>query len=99
MDMINGIECSIVCRDNSLPSTESTPVPPLPGPGSASLKSNTIDESFDIGSDTRTAVDDSYKLPYNFSGTIQKLTFKLGPEQLTAEERKVAEHVLASAHD
>jgi arylsulfatase len=58
-----------------------------------------IDESFDIGSDTRTAVDDSYKLPFNFSGTIDKLTFKLGPEQLTAEERKIAEHVLASAHD
>lgn len=58
-----------------------------------------IDESFDIGSDTRTAVDDSYKLPFNFSGTINKLTFKLGPEQLTAEEREVAEHVLAAAHD
>jgi arylsulfatase A-like enzyme len=58
-----------------------------------------IDESFDIGSDTRTGVDDSYKLPFVFTGSIDKLTFKLGPEQLTAEERKVAEHVLAAAHD
>ena len=49
----------------------------------------------DDGTDTRTAD----KLPFNFTGTIDKLTFKLGPEQLTAEETKVAEHVLASAHD
>jgi arylsulfatase len=27
-----------------------------------------IDESFDIGSDTRTAVDDSYELPFRFTG-------------------------------
>ena len=38
-----------------------------------------IDETFDIGSDTRTAVDDSYELPFRFTGTIDKLTFKLGP--------------------
>jgi arylsulfatase A-like enzyme len=58
-----------------------------------------IDESFDIGSDTRTGVDDSYQLPFKFTGSIDKLTFKLGPEQLSAEERNVAEHVLATAHD
>ena len=48
----------------------------------------TIDETFDIGIDTRTAVDDSYKVPFRFTGTIDKLTFKLGPEQMTAEERE-----------
>jgi hypothetical protein len=37
-----------------------------------------IDESFDIGSDTRTSVDDSYELPFHFTGTIDKLTFNLG---------------------
>jgi arylsulfatase len=58
-----------------------------------------IDESFDIGSDTRTSVDDSYKLPFRFSGTIDKLTYKLGQEQLTAEEREVIKRALASAHD
>jgi len=58
-----------------------------------------IDESFDIGSDTRTGVDDSYKLPFPFNGSIDKLTFKLGPEQLTAEDRQVMERSLASAHD
>ncbi|MGR9434187.1 arylsulfatase [Rhizobium leguminosarum] len=41
-----------------------------------------IDESFDIGSDTRSAVDDSYQLPFHFTGTIDKLTYKLGPDRL-----------------
>jgi hypothetical protein len=44
----------------------------------------TIDETFDIGSDTRTPVDDSYAVPFRFTGTINKLTFNLGSEQLTA---------------
>lgn len=59
----------------------------------------TIDESFDIGSDTRTPVDDSYKLPFRFNGTINKLTYNLGKEQLTAEDREVMKRALASAHD
>jgi arylsulfatase A-like enzyme len=58
-----------------------------------------IDESFDIGSDTRTGVDDSYKLPFRFTGKIDKLTFKLGNEQLTAEERDAAQKALARARD
>ena len=47
-----------------------------------------IDETFDIGSDTRTGVDDSYELPFKFTGTIDKLTFNLGPEQAAAPESK-----------
>ena len=39
-------------------------------------------ESFDIGIDTRTGVDDSYELPFPFTGNIDTLTYKLGPEQL-----------------
>ena len=58
-----------------------------------------IDESFDIGSDTRTGVDDSYKLPFHFTGTIDKLTYKLGPNQMTAEEQKAAEERLALVTD
>ncbi len=58
-----------------------------------------IDESFDIGSDTRSGVDDSYRLPFRFTGTINKLTYRLGPEQLTAENRETMKRVLASAHD
>jgi arylsulfatase len=58
-----------------------------------------IDETFDIGSDTRTGVDDSYKLPFRFNGTINKLTFNLGREQLSAADREVVKRALASAHD
>ncbi len=59
----------------------------------------TIDETFDIGVDTRTGVDDSYTLPFRFTGTIDKLTFKLGPSQLSAEEQKAAEERLALTTD
>jgi len=49
------------------------------------------DESFDVGRDTRTGVamvEFRYDVPFKFTGTINKLTFKLGPTQLTAEDRK-----------
>jgi arylsulfatase A-like enzyme len=59
----------------------------------------TIDETFDIGSDTRTAVDDSYKLPFRFTGKIDKLTFKLGPDQMTNDEQKLMRHALERARD
>ncbi len=59
----------------------------------------TIDETFDVGIDTRSAVDDSYKVPFRFNGTINKVTFKLGPEQLTAEDRDAMQRALASARD
>jgi Arylsulfatase A and related enzymes len=59
----------------------------------------TIDESFDVGVDTRTGVDDSYKLPFRFTGTIDKLTFKLGPSQLSAADKKAVEEAYAKAND
>jgi hypothetical protein len=58
-----------------------------------------IDESFDIGSDTRTGVDDSYKLPFQFTGKIDKLTFNLGPSQMTENEQKAIRHALERARD
>ncbi|HTC40332.1 MAG TPA: arylsulfatase [Candidatus Acidoferrales bacterium] len=59
-----------------------------------------IDETFDIGDDTRTPVDDlEYQLPFRFTGTINNLTYKLGPEQMTAEDKKAAAEILARAHD
>src|SRR5271166_232385 len=58
------------------------------------------DETFDVGVDTRTGVNDSdYQVPFPFTGTIDKLTFKLGPSQLTAEDNKVAAEAIASARD
>jgi arylsulfatase A-like enzyme len=58
-----------------------------------------IDETFDVGGDSRTPVDDSYEIPFRFTGTIDKLTFDLGPSQLTADDRKRAAEMLAHAHD
>jgi arylsulfatase A-like enzyme len=58
-----------------------------------------IDESFDVGLDTRTGVDNSYELPFKFTGTIDKLTFKLGPSQMSEEEKKAAAGALVMAHD
>jgi arylsulfatase len=58
-----------------------------------------IDETFDIGSDSRTTVDDSYKLPFRFTGKIDKLTFKLGPTQLSSDEQRIIQHARAKASD
>jgi hypothetical protein len=58
-----------------------------------------IDESFDIGSDTRTGVDDSYTLPFRFTGAIDKLTYKLGPDQMTAEQKKAQIDAVAQANN
>ena len=46
-----------------------------------------IDETFDIGADTRTPVDDSYQLPFRFTGTIDKLIYKLGPSQIADSDK------------
>ena len=59
----------------------------------------TIDETFDVGIDTRTGVDDSYKLPFKFTGTIDKLTFKLGPSQLAEADQKAQAEAYANAND
>jgi arylsulfatase A-like enzyme len=59
-----------------------------------------LDETFDVGVDTRTPVDDKdYQLPFKFTGQITKVTFKLGPEQLTSDDRKVIQQALARARD
>jgi hypothetical protein len=50
--------------------------------GKTILDELAFDESFDIGIDTRTGVDDSYELPFHFTGKLDTLTYKLGPEQL-----------------
>jgi arylsulfatase len=43
----------------------------------------TIDETFDVGLDTRTSVDDEdYQVPFAFTGKIAKLTVELKPSAL-----------------
>ncbi len=47
------------------------------------------DESFDIGSDTGTPVDDKdYQVPFKFTGKLVKLTIKVDRPQLTPEDQK-----------
>ena len=60
----------------------------------------TIDETFDVGIDLRTPIDDrDYRVPFRFTGKLAKLTIRLGPEQLMAEDRAVMQKLLAAAHD
>jgi arylsulfatase len=51
------------------------------------------DETFDIGSDTGTPVDDQdYQVPFKFTGKLSKLTIKMDRPQLTpADEKRLRE--------
>lgn len=50
------------------------------------------DESFDVGSDTGTPVDDKdYACPFQFTGKLEKLTVKIGPSQVLPSEKKEVE--------
>jgi len=60
------------------------------------------DETFDIGQDTRTPlalIEYRYDVPFKFTGKINKVTFNLGDEKLTAEEQKTVHKALARARD
>jgi arylsulfatase len=47
------------------------------------------DETFDVGADTGTPVDDNdYQIPFRFTGKLTKLTVKVEPRKLTPEEAK-----------
>ena len=60
----------------------------------------TIDETFDIGTDTRTPVDDhDYQVPFVFTGKISQVRCKLGPVQLTENDRKMMHASLVRAKD
>jgi arylsulfatase A-like enzyme len=58
-----------------------------------------LDETLDIGLDTRTPVDESYTLPFAFTGTIDKVTYNVKPEQLAAEHRDEVQRAVAKARD
>ncbi|HEY7308179.1 MAG TPA: arylsulfatase [Gemmataceae bacterium] len=48
-----------------------------------------FDETFDVGADTGTPVDDKeYQIPFRFTGKLDKLTIKLDPPKLTPEDVK-----------
>jgi arylsulfatase len=53
------------------------------------------DESFDIGSDTLTGVNDAdYKPPFAFTGKLDKLTIKVDRPQLSADDIKKLEEAM-----
>jgi arylsulfatase A-like enzyme len=55
------------------------------------------DESFDIGSDTLTGVNDAdYQPPFRFTGTLNKLTIKINRPQLSAADIKSLEAAMRS---
>lgn len=58
------------------------------------------DESFDIGSDTLTGVNDAdYKPPFTLTAKLDKLTIKVDRPQLTPEDIKKLEKSMAEALD
>jgi arylsulfatase len=60
----------------------------------------TVDETFDVGLDTRTGVNDhDYKPPFRFNGKLDKVTFNLGPVVLSEAERKAMHESVIRAKD
>ena len=58
------------------------------------------DETFDIGSDTGTPIDDKdYRVPFAFTGKIDKLTISLDPPALTATDKKKLIEAFIAAQD
>ena len=59
----------------------------------------TFFETFDVGVDTRTPVDETYDLPFRFTGKIDKLTIKVGQSQLSEEEKQTAAETIQKDSD
>ena len=60
----------------------------------------TLDETFNVGVDTRTPVDDNdYQVPFSFTGNIDNLTYKLGSLQLSSDDQAAAAAGMAKAKD
>ncbi len=58
------------------------------------------DETFDIGSDTGTPVDDrDYQVPFKFTGKIDKLTIAIDPPKLTPHDEKRLKEAAEKAAD
>jgi hypothetical protein len=48
------------------------------------------DENFDVGADTGTPVDDHhYRVPFRFSGKLEKLTPKIAPSVQSPVDRRL----------
>jgi arylsulfatase len=58
-----------------------------------------FDETFDVGLDTRTPVDFTYEVPFRFTGNIDKLTYNIGPSQLSAEDQKEVDNAITQVNN
>jgi arylsulfatase len=57
-------------------------------------------ETFDIGADTGTPVDDDdYQVPFKFTGKLEKLTIAVEPPRLTAEDQRKLSEAARQAAD
>jgi arylsulfatase A-like enzyme len=59
----------------------------------------TFFETFDVGVDTRTPIDQTYELPFRFTGKIDKLTIRVGPSQLSEAEKQTAAETIQKDSD
>lgn len=60
----------------------------------------TMEETFDVGVDTCTGLDDpEYKPPFRFNGKLSKVTFNLGPEVLNESDREAMHQSIIKAKD
>jgi arylsulfatase len=52
-----------------------------------------LDETFDVGADTGSPVIEDYdsQMPFQFTGTLEKLTIELAPQNLSAQDQKELE--------
>ncbi len=58
------------------------------------------DETFDVGADTGTPVDDQdYQVPFKFTGKLDKLTIAVDPPKLTPEDEKKLTDAYRAAQD
>ena len=58
------------------------------------------DETFDVGYDTGTSVDDKdYQVPFAFTGTLGKITVDLGESSVSPQSIKAMMEALAQKRD
>jgi hypothetical protein len=52
-----------------------------------------LDETFDVGADTGSPVIEDYdgEMPFRFTGTLEKLTIELAPQNMSAEGQRELE--------
>jgi hypothetical protein len=56
------------------------------------------DETFDVGADTGTPVDDrDYQVPFRFTGKLNKLTLRIDRPKLTPEDERRLKEAAESA--